>query len=209
MAADANILRRRFVEDRLAGQSFGADIGNLALADYSLRPRIGVKGAGALAWLEGQKISVPKENNRARKTSGNLVARLSPNEALILAEAGKSLVSHLEKSLPAAGKSNAYPVPRAETHAWFRIAGNDAPSMFAKLCAVDLRTKNFANLTVAQTLAAQVSVIIIRDDLPPTPAFHLLADSASALYLWDCLTDAMAEFGGVVLRDKDMSAASK
>jgi sarcosine oxidase subunit gamma len=28
------------------------------------------------------------------------------------------------------------------------------------------------------------------------PAFHVLADSASAEYLWGCLLDAMAEFGG-------------
>jgi sarcosine oxidase subunit gamma len=27
-------------------------------------------------------------------------------------------------------------------------------------------------------------------------AYHVLADSASAPYLWDCLIDAMAEFGG-------------
>jgi sarcosine oxidase subunit gamma len=28
------------------------------------------------------------------------------------------------------------------------------------------------------------------------PVFHLLADSASADYLWEALLDAMAEFGG-------------
>ncbi len=207
MAPDTN--RRSFVEDRMAGLAFGAAIGNLALADFSLRSRFGVKGAGAFAWLKGQKFSVPKENNRAIKSAGKLVARLSPNEALILAEAEKNLIPRLEKTLPPAGKAHAYPLPRAETHAWFRIAGNDAPAMFAKLCAVDLREKSFANLAVAQTLAAQVSVIIIRDDLTQTPAFHLLADSASALYLWDCLTDAMAEFGGVVLRSEDMMAPSK
>ncbi len=32
-----------------------------------------------------------------------------------------------------------------------------------------------------------------------TLAYHLLADSASALYLWDCLVEAMAEFDGAVV----------
>ena len=39
-------------------------------------------------------------------------------------------------------------------------------------------------------------MIVIRDDIADLPAFHLLADSASAAYLWDGLLDAMAEFGG-------------
>jgi sarcosine oxidase subunit gamma len=33
-------------------------------------------------------------------------------------------------------------------------------------------------------------------DLGGTPAFHLLADSASAEYLWTCVLDATAEFDG-------------
>jgi len=49
----------------------------------------------------------------------------------------------------------------------------------------------------------------LRAPAPSSPAFHLLVDSASALYLWDCLTEAMAEFGGVVLRDEDMPVPSK
>ncbi|MHA1538153.1 MAG: hypothetical protein ACTSUD_11410 [Alphaproteobacteria bacterium] len=209
MAPDIASLRRSFVEGRLAGLKFGADIGALALADFSLRPRIGIKGAGALAWLKGQKIPVAAANNRAKKSAGKLVARLSPNEALVLGETDEHAISRIERELPPAGKSKAYPLPRAETHAWFRVAGKEAPAMLAKLCAVDLRTKSFANLAIAQTLAAQISVVIIRDDLPQTPAFHLLADSASALYLWDCLSEAMAEFGGVVLGAEDLVAAPK
>ena len=38
-------------------------------------------------------------------------------------------------------------------------------------------------------------MIIIRDDTA-LPAWHLLADSASADYVWTCLVDAMQEFGG-------------
>ena len=38
--------------------------------------------------------------------------------------------------------------------------------------------------------------MVIRDDRGATLAYHLLFDSASAGYLWDCLIDAMAEFEG-------------
>ena len=68
--------------------------------------------------------------------------------------------------------------------------------MFAKICGVDLRPHHFADGRIAQTSLAKMSAIVIRADLGRTPAFHLLADSASAEYLWGCLLDAMAEFDG-------------
>ena len=67
--------------------------------------------------------------------------------------------------------------------------------MLAKLCGIDFRVDRFAPLRVAQTQAVRLSVIIIRDDTA-LPAWHLLADSASADYVWTCLVDAMQEFGG-------------
>jgi sarcosine oxidase subunit gamma len=88
-------------------------------------------------------------------------------------------------------------VPRRESHAWFRIIGTAAPEMFAKLCAVDLRPAKFPGDAIAQTSVARLNGIVIRDDLAQIPAYHLLADSASAEYLWRVLLDAMAEFDGV------------
>ena len=41
-----------------------------------------------------------------------------------------------------------------------------------------------------------MGVVIARADQGATLAYHVVADSASAEYLWDCLIDAMAEFNG-------------
>ena len=68
--------------------------------------------------------------------------------------------------------------------------------MFAKICGVDLRPGKFDDLAIAQTSIARISAIAIRDDRGGQPAYHLLCDSASANYFWDCLLDAMAEFDG-------------
>jgi sarcosine oxidase subunit gamma len=44
-----------------------------------------------------------------------------------------------------------------------------------------------------------MNATIIRADLGSTLAFHLLADIASAEYLWTCVEDAIAEYdGGIV-----------
>ena len=69
-------------------------------------------------------------------------------------------------------------------------------ALLAKICAVDLRLERFADLRIAQTSVARSNCVVIRADLGALPAFHLLGDSASAEYMWDCLLDAMAEFDG-------------
>jgi sarcosine oxidase subunit gamma len=71
--------------------------------------------------------------------------------------------------------------------------------MFAKICGVDLRPKHCPVGVIAQTSIAKMSGIIIRADLGNTLAYHLLADIASAEYLWMCLEDAISEYdGGIV-----------
>jgi len=194
--------RRSFVEDRLGGMERPGAAAGVALADLSLRPRLGVKGSGAIGWMKRQAVTVPTQDNTAvAHGAAMLVARLSPGEALLLDNRGGKVMERLAASLPPQGDGGAYPVPRMDTHAWFRLGGPDAPRLFAKLCAVDLRPEKFPNLSVAQTMAARLPVIVIRQNLKNDPHFHVLMDSASALYFWDCIVDAMAEFAGVVESD--------
>src|SRR5262249_50805091 len=67
-----------------------------------------------------------------------------------------------------------------------------------KLCGVDLSPDRFADGAIAQTSVARLSAIVIRHDVADMLAFFLLAETASAEYLWDCLDDAMKEFEGRV-----------
>ena len=43
---------------------------------------------------------------------------------------------------------------------------------------------------------ARLNVIVIRGDIGGVPAFDLITDVASAVYLWGALLDAMAEYDG-------------
>lgn len=179
--------------------------GVVGLADLSPLVRWGVKGAGAVDWLQREGWRVPELNNCAeRMDDGTLVARLADGEALLLdnpAEASARLRGLMEaEMLP-----RCYGVSRADSHLWFRLSGTMGPECLAKVCGVDLRLHRFADLAVAQTSLARLSAVIVREDRSGIPAFHILADSASALYLWDCLTDAMAEFDGRLLGLNDLS----
>ncbi len=150
-----------------------------------------------------QGVTVPDDSNRARRQAdGALAARLAPTEVLLLGDlAGTGALTRRLAEAWAAGElppqpPRGYPVPRQDSHAWFLVAGEHAADMFAKLCAVDLRPAKFALGRIAQTVLAEASAIVIRDHRGEVPAYHLLANSAAAEYLWDCLTDAMAEFDG-------------
>ena len=69
----------------------------------------------------------------------------------------------------------------------------------AKVCGVDLREDTFPRGSIAQTSAARINVIVIHHEVNGIPCFSILCDSAAAEYLWECLLDAMQEFGGEVI----------
>jgi sarcosine oxidase subunit gamma len=221
--APAGYLRRSFLYRTLAGLGarFGEvngaavalDFGGpaeaelargrrLGLADLSPLPRTGFKGTGAVEWLSGQGLAVGADSNQGYVQPGGEVAlRLAPTEVLLIdGLGGGALVDRLNGAWSwgeeRPRRLTGYPMPRSESHFWFAVTGDQAPAMFAKICGIDLRLHKFAPGAIAQTSAAKMSVIILRHDLGPVPGFYLLADSASAEYMWTCVVDAMDEFGG-------------
>jgi len=193
-----------------------AAVRSLGLADLSPLPRTGLKGAGAVEWLSGQGLRIGADSNRAyRQEGGALAARLAPSEILVLdglAGTG-TLIRRIEQAWQWSPETPrpriGYPVPRADSHCWLHVSGDKSPAMFAKICGVDLRCHRFADGRIAQTSVARLSAIVIRDDLGDVPAFHLLADSASAVYLWRAVDDAMAEFGGMPVGLAALRAATQ
>jgi len=236
MNAPADFLSRSFVYRKLVqlNASFEVlgdsavtmDFGNpageaettrrLGLCDLSPLPRLGIKGAETADWLSGQGIDVPAESNQTvRQKSGVLAARLAPAELLLLA--GLSGDGAPLDALAAAWRSEPTPpqsprgylLPRRHSHFWFLLSGDCTAPMFAKICGVDLRPGKFSNGRIAQTSIARMNAVVIRDDRGGVPAYHLLGDSASAEYLWDCLLDAMAEFDGAPVGLSAVQALNK
>ncbi|MDX1609539.1 MAG: hypothetical protein R3225_05405, partial [Halofilum sp. (in: g-proteobacteria)] len=194
VAAGAEFVERG--DCAVASRIPGTQDAPLQLVDLSPLMRTGIKGRRARRHLTDAGGSVPEANNTAvRAADGTLVLRLGDNELLLLSDprGDDEAVHGLEAGIPGAG---AWPVPRRDSHCWFLLRGAAATDCLAKLCGVDLRAAAFAPGAVAQTSVARLNAIVCRDPDDDTPAFHLLADSASALWFWDALLDAMAEFGG-------------
>jgi len=175
----------------------------LGLADLSPMPRTGFKGAGTVEWLTTQGLTIGADSNLAYpQTGGALAARLAPTEILLLdsLDGEGRMAAQLEGAWrwgeERPRKPIGYRVPRGESHCWFAVTGDKAAAMFAKICGVDLRPAKFAPGRLAQTSVAKLSAIVIRCPAGAVPCFYLLADSASAEYLWEGVNDAMTELGG-------------
>ena len=106
------------------------------------------------------------------------------------------LIETLDQAWSMAEADGCFRVARDETSCWLLLTGAHAASMLAKVCAVDLRPQAFAPDSIAQTNVARLNVIVIRGDIGDVPAFDLITDVASAVYLWGALLDAMAEYDG-------------
>ena len=171
----------------------------LGLVDLCGLTKTGVKGPGAPAWLQQKRFQLPAEPNLAvLQPNGVLVARLSFDEFLILGDLkGQSSAFFDPEDIRLLDSApQAYLLPRGDSHCWLGVVGAQASKMLVKLCAIDLGSGQFPDFVIAQTIIADISVIVIRHDLGLTPCFYLLADIASTEYLWEVLLDAMLEFVG-------------
>ena len=170
----------------------------LGLADLSVLPRTGFKGPKVFPALEAQGIELSVPNQAVRQADGGLAAVLAMTEVLMLAplSGDDRRIRSLERGWSLDQADGCYPAPRQDSHFWFALTGAKASETLAKICGVDLRLSRFADLGIAQTSVARSNCIVIRADLGTLPVFHVLGDSASAGYMWDCVLDAMAEFSG-------------
>ena len=176
-----------------------AQADSLGLADLTPLPRVGFKGWNIAPWLAGHGAEMGEASNRAyRQADGSRIARLAPGEALVLADrrGAGPLVETLDRAWSMAEADGCFCVRRDETSCWLLLTGAHAPSMLAKVCAVDMKPHAFAPDAIAQTNVARLNVIVIRGDLGEVPAYDLITDIASAVYLWSALLDAMAEYEG-------------
>lgn len=171
----------------------------LAIQDLSGHPRLGFKGRGTLPAMQKRGIVVENLPNRAfPQPDGALCLVLAASEVFLLGarDGGDSGFAKLEADWRIEDSERTYPMPRRHSHAWYAIQGEAAPDTLSKLCAIDFRPHRFDDLSIAQTPVARLNAIVLRADVEDLLTYHVLADSASAAYLLNCLVDAAEEFGG-------------
>lgn len=77
----------------------------------------------------------------------------------------------------------------------FRLTGDEARGLLAKICALDLSDHMFPDGAAARTLLAGVATELVRDDQEGILSFLLLPSRSFGRYLHEVLLDAGQEFG--------------
>lgn len=214
--AERSLIQRRFSQYDAygAGKQFFSTLVDhetlkrCALVDLTHLSRVGFRGTESADYLKNLGFKLPDQPNIAMSQQDQTtVARLSATEYLILGGLNDfgDKVAQIEANWHMTAQQN-FLLPRQDSHAWVQLTGVHIAQVMAKLCAVDLNAQNFGVGQIAQTSVARINAIIINVSDEICPKFNILYDRSAAVYLWDVLIDAMAEFDGKVLGVNSLTA---
>jgi heterotetrameric sarcosine oxidase gamma subunit len=128
---------------------------------------------------------------RASKTSAGTGLWLAPGAWMVVAEGPDD--GELCRSLLDRLGNLAAVVDQSHVRAVLRLAGARARDVLAKGCRLDLHPSAFRPDMCAQTVIAQIGVLLHQCDEIPTYDLHVLAGYAVDFLEW--LTSSAAEFG--------------
>lgn len=176
------VAKRRFPFDRegCASDVALARTASAELVDLSSRGRFGIKGPGTIEWLESRWLRAPAVNRAAIQGDVRML-RLGASEVLIL-EHGENAVLRILDSWRSSTGRKGYDTWRHEGWVWLRIVGEEAGSVLARLCAIDVRAHVFNQDMVAQTRVGGIDAVMVRSPAG-TQGFDLLADASLAAFL--------------------------
>lgn len=156
------------------------------LSDFSLCPRVGLRGEHAKQQILKLQLPYPEAINHASQSADSLVVRLGYTEVWLLSGNPSST---LDKT-----PMDGFQIPCFDSHAWFVLHSSFKPEIMSKICGVDLRPESFPLGAVAQTSVAKISAIVIHHQINDDSVFSLLCDRSLADYFWLAVSDAMQEF---------------
>lgn len=165
----------------------------LGIADLSYLNRLGVKGAGAAAWLSTQSIPIPdRPNSWYPLAETGIIARLGMSEFLIESTIAPQL-NLACNSLPA----KVYPVLRQDLA--IALIGKQVNELLLQTCSFNFQSLSIAEHPVILTSMVGVSVTVIPGDRNELPFYRIWCDGTFGEYLWQTLLAIVNELGGGVI----------
>ena len=185
------------VEALHGSESIGQDpaqVRDLGLCDRGPVEKLGVKGPGAAAWLQGRNLPVP-----------DAIYDLSPREARVqvvrsgfdefVLRADNAEVRDELRAVLADGPAGVYPFEHES--AVFALTGRRAREVLAQTCAVNFAEPPDGRIIYTRLAGATCAVIPQCGD--PVPHYELWVDHATAPYLWQTLREIVKACEGSVV----------
>jgi heterotetrameric sarcosine oxidase gamma subunit len=164
----------------------------LTLADVTASTKVLVK-----ADANGAHAATALGFGRAvRHGGGHLEVGSSPGEWLHLApvaDAAGLLATLNDVAASASDDVAVFDVTHGR--ALMRLTGGAAPTVMAKICAIDLSDARAPDLRAFRSSVAKTVTDVVRDDVDGRRSYLLHCDRSFGQYLFDCVLDAGQEFG--------------
>lgn len=137
-------------------------------------------------------MAPPVTPNTTAGDQETLMVWTAPNEWLVVTEPGAE--AGVSEALSRALSDIHHAVTdTSDQSTIIRLSGNDARTVMAKGCALDLHPRVFKTGCAAQSHLAQALVCFWQTD--DAPSYDIVVRASFAPYLWAWLTDAGLEFG--------------
>ena len=175
----------------------------LAVVDVSCLPQWGVKGAGAMHWLEQQGILTPEQPNCwCSCPGGGLVARLGMTEFAVqlgwdAPRRGMAMPCPYEEG------SRVYPVERQ--YMAIALFGSALPDLLRQTCNVNFQALVLEEQPVVMTMMVGVGVTVLPWERDGIPFYQVWGDRSYGAYLWQTLVGIAEELGGGVVGSEEVS----
>jgi sarcosine oxidase subunit gamma len=140
---------------------------------------------------------LPVGPNTVQSTDDITVLWLGPDEWLVLTAPGGE-TDLIERLRTALADVHAAVTDVSGNRARLRLSGPHAREVLAKGCGLDLHPSRFKPGQCAQTVLARVGIILHQID--DRPSFDIFVRRSFGEYTWVWLKDAMAEYGGTVVK---------
>jgi sarcosine oxidase, subunit gamma len=166
----------------------------VSVVDLSMVERFGVRGPGAIAWLQSHSIPVPEvANSWVRLPDGGLIARLGIYEFLLEdTMGGSTLLNRLRRSGPLPDR--VYPVTRS--HGAIVLWGEAAPEVLAQACWTNGWRLEMGEQRVVVLNVGGVSVTLAMAEHQGLPFYYLWFDQPCGAYLCNLLVELAEGVGG-------------
>ena len=165
--------------------------GRLALADLSCLPRLGLKGAGVLAWLRESGLQTAAALYEVTPVEGHgILVRIDREEVFLEDGLRGQVVSRIRDRL-SANPPGVYRVERQE--ASFLLTGSRTNAVLSQACGHDFRES--AGQVVLSRVAG-VSCRLLQVEASGIAGLRIWLDPSYSVYLWETLLGIVREDGG-------------
>lgn len=149
--------------------------------------------AGGKASKVCKRLEIGRRPGRATAQQAFTALPLSPGQWLLVADESihpEGLAAHVAGRIEHRGHVS----EQSDSRVCIRLRGTAARRIMAKGCRLDLHPRSAGEGFCAQTVMAQVGVVVYQSDEVPT--YDLLVYSGFARSFWDWISEAAAEFAG-------------